>query len=114
MASLSREDRVLLAQCLVSTFRASGPGGQHRNVTESAVRLIHRPTGLVVTSSSHRSQHRNRREALAVLRRRLEARARRRTPRRPTRPRRASVEGRIQDKKQRGQLKRTRGRVPPE
>ncbi len=111
MSSYSREERELLDQCLVTTYRASGPGGQHRNVTESAVRLFHRPSGLMVTCASHRSQYRNRREALAELRRRLEARRRRRKPRLPTRPGRGQKEARLQDKRIRSRTKQLRRRV---
>lgn len=55
----------------VDTFRASGNGGQHRNKTDSAVRLTHLPTGAVVTAVEDRSQHRNREVAWERLRARL-------------------------------------------
>ena len=109
-----KEDDRLLAECDVDTFRGSGPGGQHRNVTESAVRLRHRPSGIVVTVAGHRSQHRNRREALAILRRRLAARRRIPVPRRPTRPARRAVEGRLAKKHHAGERKRGRRKVDPE
>ncbi len=65
---LSLDDRRLLAQCEVHTYRASGPGGQKRNKTDSAVRLHHGPTGLVVVGTESRSQHENKARALKRLR----------------------------------------------
>lgn len=61
----------LLAQCEVDTYRASGPGGQKRNKTSSAVRLRHVPTGLIVIAEESRSQHENKAKALKRLRRTL-------------------------------------------
>src|SRR5579872_3249675 len=64
-------DEQLLAQCAVDTYRASGPGGQKRNKTSSAVRLRHPPSGLLVIAEESRSQHDNRARALRRLRQAL-------------------------------------------
>ncbi|MDE2966364.1 MAG: peptide chain release factor-like protein [Chloroflexota bacterium] len=69
MGWLALDDDELLAQCRFERFRVSGPGGQHRNKTDSAVRLTHEPTGVVGFASERRSQRQNRSEALARLRR---------------------------------------------
>ena len=69
-------DELLLAQCEVDTYRASGPGGQKRNKTSSAVRLRHPPTGLLVIAEERRSQHENRARALKRLRQALYLRLR--------------------------------------
>lgn len=61
-------DAELLGQCGIDLYRASGPGGQKRNKTSSAVRLRHEPTGLVVIAEESRSQHENKAKALRRLR----------------------------------------------
>src|SRR5947208_11340657 len=61
-------DPQLLAQCEVDTYRASGPGGQKRNKTSSAVRIRHLPSALIVIAEESRSQHENRVKALKRLR----------------------------------------------
>jgi hypothetical protein len=62
-------DAQILAQCEVDTYRASGPGGQKRNKTSSAVRLRHIPSGLIVIAEESRSQHENKAKAQKRLRR---------------------------------------------
>lgn len=67
----SLTDEQLLAQCEIDTYRASGPGGQKRNKTSSAVRVRHPPSGLIVIAEESRSQHENRARGLRRLRQAL-------------------------------------------
>jgi ribosome-associated protein len=106
-------DDDLLAQCRVETFMAGGKGGQHQNRTETGVRLVHLPTGIVVTAREERSQLRNKAAALARLRRRLVAMNRRPPRRIPTRVPLREKERRLGEKKRRSRLKDLR-RKPPE
>nr|XP_025700487.1 uncharacterized protein LOC112801776 isoform X3 [Arachis hypogaea] len=68
---LELTDDELMRQCEMGTFRTSGPGGQHRNKRDTAVRLKHLPTGIVAQASEDRSQHKNRASALKRLRARI-------------------------------------------
>jgi len=108
------DDEALLAQCRVETFRAGGPGGQHQNVTESAVRLVHLPTGVRAIAREERSQHRNRALALRRLREKLDEFTREETPRVPTRVPRGQKKKRLEGKKRRGETKKLRKPPPVE
>jgi protein subunit release factor A len=107
--SLDRE--TLEREVVVDVFRASGPGGQHVNKTESALRLTHPPSGVVVTAQDSPSQHRNRETAFRRLIERLERLNYVPKKRVATRPTAGSKRRRIEGKKQTGAKKRLRGRV---
>lgn len=74
---LSADDQALLACCEVHVYRSSGPGGQHRNKVSSAVRLVHRPTGIAGHGDESRSQQDNRRMAMRRLRMNIACKVRR-------------------------------------
>ncbi len=111
MIILPESDDDLLRECEVDTFRSSGPGGQHVNKTETAVRLTHRPTGVVVTCREARSQHRNKTSCLRKLRERVEKLNRHPAKRIPTRVPRAAKERTLEEKAHRSRLKRTRAKL---
>lgn len=98
-------------EVVVDVARASGPGGQHVNKTESAVRLRHPPSGVVVISQDTRSQHRNRETAFARLIERLERLNYVPRKRVATRPTAGARKRRLETKKQVGAKKAARGRV---
>ena len=95
----------------VEVFRASGPGGQHVNKTESALRLTHLPSGVVVMSQDSPSQYRNRETAFERLIERLKRLNHVPKKRVATKPSRAAKQRRIEAKKIRTVTKRTRSRV---
>lgn len=96
--------------CEVDVFRATGPGGQGVNTTDSAVRMRHVPTGVVVVSRESRSQLQNRQTCLAKLHDIFARRAKPPRPRKKTRPTKASKERRLKAKRLRGERKALRSR----
>ncbi|MBR3233981.1 MAG: peptide chain release factor-like protein [Atopobiaceae bacterium] len=110
-ARLARlSDDELASQCEFETFRATGPGGQGVNTTDSAVRMRHVPTGIVVTSREQRSQLQNRMQCLRKIRQQLEVRSRRPKVRKATKPSKAARQRRLDAKHQRSDIKANRRR----
>jgi protein subunit release factor B len=107
------DDAGLLAECEVQAFRATGPGGQGVNTTDSAVRIKHLPSGFTVVCRRERSQLQNKRTCLERMRQRLEDHnAALDAPKRvATRKSRAAKIRQVESKRQRAQIKRRRGAV---
>jgi protein subunit release factor A len=102
--SLDRLEKVVE----VTTYQASGPGGQHRNRTYSAVRMTHPPTGITVTASDTRSQLKNRKIALKRLHERLVEHFKTEPPRVATRKSKAVRERERSERIRRAQRKQMR------
>jgi protein subunit release factor B len=107
---IPESDDELLRECEVDTFRSSGPGGQHVNKTETAVRLTHMPTGIVVTSQQERSQHRNKQLCLKKLREKIEKLNYRPAKRVPTHVPTSVKNRALEEKARRSQIKRLRSK----
>jgi len=95
----------------IDFYRGSGPGGQHRNTSETGVRITHLPTGLVVTATESRSRHQNLQNAWARLEARLTARNKRRRKRIATKPGKAAIARRLDSKRKAGDKKRDRRKI---
>jgi protein subunit release factor B len=92
----------------VDFYRGSGPGGQHRNTTDSAVRIRHLPTGIVAQASEHRSQFQNREAAMERLQSALARRERTVKKRVATRVPKRAKETRLTDKRIAAEKRRRR------
>ena len=112
--SIAEHPERLEQEVVIETYRSRGPGGQRKNKTETAVRLTHLPSGIVVIATEQRSQAQNRKLAFERLRERLLRLYRRKKRRIPTHVSRAAVERRIETKKKRSQKKKLRKRPEAE
>jgi protein subunit release factor B len=110
MIRLPESDEDLLRECAVETFRASGPGGQHVNKTDSGVRVRHLPSGVTVTCRQERSQHRNKALCLRKLRAKIERLNYRPPARVPTRVPPSAKRRTLEAKARRARIKRLRAK----
>src|SRR5207237_593077 len=110
----TQSDDALLAQCDVQAHRASGPGGQTSTTTQSAIRLVHGPSGVTAEGKDQRSRGQNLRAALGRLREKLAKRAYRPPPRKKTRPSQGAKRRRLEGKRILGAKKASRRTGPDE
>jgi protein subunit release factor A len=108
------DERSLAGDTLVEVFTGGGPGGQHRNKTQNAVRLHHRPSGVVVTATERRSLEANRRAAFERLVARLVRLNHVERPRKKTKPSRGARERRLETKHKAARAKAARRPVHDE
>ncbi|TAL35218.1 MAG: peptide chain release factor-like protein [Spirochaetes bacterium] len=101
----------LLAECAVDYYSGTGKGGQNRNRHYNCVRLHHLPSGLIALGTEHRSQAKNREDALMRLSEKLEALNYTPPPRKPTKVPRGAVKERLDSKTRKGVKKTVRKRV---
>jgi len=111
MSMMKDRQKQLLSDTRVDFFKSSGPGGQRKNKVETAVRLVHRPTGITVIARERRSRARNLQLALERLALRLEAAAHRPSRRIPTVFPAAVRQRILERKRRRGVIKRMREKV---
>lgn len=111
--NLPQEDDDLLKECHMTAFRSTGSGGQHVNVTNSAVRLVHLPTGIIVTSQEQRSQYLNKRMCITKLRLKV-SKLNYRKPKRVATRTPLSVKNKNFEKKKKDSQQKQRRRPPSE
>jgi protein subunit release factor B len=102
----------LKSESRIDFFKSSGPGGQRKNKRETAVRVTHEPSGIVVIATESRSQAMNLALALKRLKEKIERRAQRQKPRIATKTPRSVTMARLENKKKRAEVKQAR-RVSP-
>ena len=110
MVKYETDREALERDCDIEFFVAGGPGGQHRNKVETAVRLTHRPSGLIVTATERRSQSANRDAAYERMAEKLLALQVVQKPRRPTKTPAAVKAKRLEGKKRKSEIKQSRSR----
>ena len=107
---IPESDYELISQCRIETFKSGGKGGQHQNTTDSGVRLTHVPSGVVASGRRLRSQHGNKKAALRILRKKLEALRKQSKRRISTKISKATKERRLETKRQHSAKKSLRKR----